>query len=90
MNDKLKQVIADNRHKIAAELYKAIWNAAIEHANTPISDKSDMEEKYILRIYNTHDNKTVDIIQDGDKIVLTHQQSIDLANEILTSIKVKK
>jgi len=32
MKDKLKQVVADNRNKIAGELYMAIWNAAIDEA----------------------------------------------------------
>lgn len=36
-----------------------------------------------IKIYNTPDNKTIDIIQDSDKIVLTHKESIDLANHIL-------
>ena len=32
MKETLKQVIADNRNKPAGELYKAIWNAAIDEA----------------------------------------------------------
>ena len=41
-----------------------------------------------ITVYDTPDNKTVDINQDGDKLVLTHQQAIDLSTTLIDILKV--
>lgn len=38
-------------------------------------------------IYDTPDNKTVDIVQDTDMLVLSHNEAIKLANELLSALK---
>lgn len=40
----------------------------------------------IVTAYSTFDNKTVDIVQDKDKIVLSHRDALLLANHILNTL----